>query len=106
MLGFQCVANRVWIGNYLCWGDPDGGAHEIGYPDFLKRHIKRHGESLIDNVVFLNFENGVFATQKMADVSLADYNSLRSSCGARGVNDVSWVGCSAGADGAARGAEC
>ena len=81
-LRLQYVANRIGIGHELGWGDPDGGAHEVGNPDFLKGHIKRHGESLIDNVVFLNFENGVFAAQKMADVSLADDNPLRSSCGA------------------------
>jgi hypothetical protein len=80
-LALECLCDAIGIGDKFRWGQPERGSHQKGDPDLLKRHVERHREALIHSVLHPDAKNGVFAAQKMADISVGDRDAF---WGARG----------------------
>ena len=72
--------------------DPERRADKIGDPDLFERHIKGHGEALIDHVIFTNAEDFVLAPQEMANAAMIDDDPLGLPCRARGVDCIGRIG--------------
>ena len=72
----QRTRQSVWIrGNFL-GRNPQSSAYRIADPDFLERHVERHGKTLIHTISFTDAQLRVFAAQEMANTALADFNAL------------------------------
>ena len=84
--------NLFGIGDAVGRRDPERRADKIRNPDLFERHVKGHGEALIDHVVFANAEDFVLAPQKMADAAMIDDDPFGLPCRARGVDHVGRIG--------------
>ncbi|MNM52670.1 hypothetical protein D3C81_637550 [compost metagenome] len=91
VIGGQRARQRFRVARDVLGAQPQGGAHQVGDPDFLERHVEGDGKALVDGVGLRHFQHGVFAAQEVADAALIDQDALGLARGAGRVDDVGRV---------------
>ena len=100
VVGCQGARQGFRVARDVLRSQPEGGAHQVGDPDFFERHVEGDGKTLVDGVGLRHFQHGVFAAQEVADAALIDQYALGFTRGTRGVDHIRRV---CGQHGCARG---